>query len=123
MANTEENLETLQKLCKMLAIIAKNQVNIAIFVALIQTMRDSELTIEQVIKQIRETFGDSSFGEDEIRDRLNRLVSRGWIEKIYRDPCIIAPRYEYNLSVDGQIIAKFFKEMIDNLNSNAPKEA
>ncbi len=123
MTDTESNLQTLQNLNKILARIVKSQVNIAIFIALIQTVRGFGLVVEEITKNIYETFGDGLFGKDEIRDRLNRLVIRGWIEKNYRIPDIkIAPYYEYNLSVDGQIIAKFFKEMMESLNYNILKE-
>lgn len=126
MADTQENLETLQNLHRMLRTIAKNPVNIAIFVILDQIKREEGLIAEEIIKKVQEKFGKDSFGEDEIRYRLNRLASSsygdGLIEKVYRTPGIIAPRYEYSLSADGQIIAKFFKEMMESLNPNIFKE-
>lgn len=126
MAETEESLETLQKLRKVLAGIAKNSVNIAIFVILDQTKRDKGLIAEEIIKNVQEKFGKGYFSEDEIRYKLNTHASSsygdGLIEKVYRTPGVITPRYEYSLSADGQIIAKFFKEMMESLNPNIFKE-
>ncbi len=122
MADTKNNLEILRNLSKILGRIAKNPVNIAIFTILNQTTQDSGLTVETIIKQIEGTFGNSSFGTDEIRVRLSRLVSRGWIEKVWRTPGVVTPRYEYNLSTDGQIIAKFCQEMLGVLNANILEE-
>ncbi len=122
MTKAEENLEILQNLSKILARIAKNPVNIAIFTILNQTTQNSGLTIENTTKQIYETFGKGSFGEAEISYRINELASKGWIRKFHQNAGVIKPRYEFVLTDGGKIIANFCQQMLGILNANILKE-
>lgn len=121
MADTKD-LETLQNLCKILARIAKNPVKIVIFTILNQISQDSGLTVENTIKQIYKTFGEGSFSEDEISYRFNELLREGWIRKFHQNAGVIKPRYEFTLTDDGKIIAKFCQQMLNVLNANIPEE-